>query len=55
MNVDKKARELMVKYPNMITAGELLTELPNEKQRREIFSRMVYFAQVDKNQEIFGG
>lgn len=54
MNINKKARELMVKYPNMITAGELAKELPDGKQRRDVFGRMVYFAQCDKNDELFG-
>jgi hypothetical protein len=54
MDIDKKARELMAKYPNMIRAGELSKEVPNDKDRREVFSRMVYLAQVDANNSIFG-
>lgn len=52
--IDKKARKLMNKYPNYITPKQLIDEIPNEKERREIFSRMVYLAQCDKDNEIFG-
>jgi len=53
-NIDKRARELMAKYPNHITISELLAEIPNEKKRRDVFARMVYFGQCDKDNEIFG-
>lgn len=43
-NIEKKARKLMKKYPNMITVGELQKELPNEKERRDVFSKMVHLA-----------
>lgn len=52
--IDIKARKLMAKYPNYITSEQLLNEVPNEKERREVFSRMVYLAQCDKDNEIFG-
>lgn len=54
MNVDNKARELMVKYPNYITPDILCKEIPDEKERRDVFGRMVYLAQCEKDDEIFG-
>ena len=52
---DKKARELMSKYPNYITPDILRQEIPDEQERRDVFGRMVYLAQCDKNDELFGG
>ena len=54
MNTDKKAKELMTKYPDKITMGELLKEVPNDEDRREVFGKMVYFAQCEENDKLFG-
>ena len=50
---DKRARQLMVKYPLGITVEQLQNELPVDQERRDVFGRMVYLAQCDKNNEIF--
>ena len=50
MNVNKKARELMTKYPNGITSGELIKELP-DNFRMVVFGRMVFFAQEDDQKQ----
>ena len=53
INVNKKARELMVKYPNGITNGELIEEVP-DNFRMVVFGRMIYFAQQDEENRILG-
>lgn len=53
-NITKKAKKLMKKYPNYITPSALQKEIPNEKERREVFCKMVYLAQCEKDDEIFG-
>jgi hypothetical protein len=54
MNINKKARELMAKYPDSITVGEIIQEVPDEKQRREVFARMVFFIQEQEMNRILG-
>lgn len=54
MNINKKAKELMAKYPKGITVGELQEEIPDDKIRRTILSRMMYFAQVEQDNALFG-
>lgn len=54
ININKKARELMIKYPNGITVGELQTEILDESQRRVILARMIYFAQQEEENRILG-
>ena len=54
MNVNKKARELMTKYPNLITVGQLAKEVPDGKDRRNVLSRMMFFAQSDHDNSILG-
>jgi len=54
MNINKKARELMAKYPNMIKVGELTAEVPDDINRRKVLSRMMYFAQADRENEVLG-
>ena len=53
MNVNKKARELMAKYPKGITVGELIKEVP-DNFRMVVFGRMVYFAQEQEMDRILG-
>ena len=53
MNVNKKARELMAKYPNGITVEELIKEVP-DNFRMVVFGRMVFFAQEQETSRILG-
>ena len=53
INVNKKARELMAKYPKGITTDELIDEVP-DNFRMVVFGRMVYFAQQDEMNRILG-
>jgi hypothetical protein len=53
MNVNKKARELMAKYPKGITVGELIKEVP-DNFRMVVFGRMVSFAQQEEENRVLG-
>ena len=44
----------MAKHPNGITVGELQQEVSDDKIRRMVFSRMVYFAQQEEENRILG-
>ena len=54
MNVNKKARELMTKYPKGITVKQLIEEIPADNFRMVVFGRMVYFAQQEEENRILG-
>ena len=49
MNINKKARELMCKYPNAITPNQLAQEIPDENFRMMVFRRMCFFANITES------